>query len=454
MRGVEEQLDIYIRSFAPRAGESPEVGLVRLFRLHPLRAAELVQSVPRVVKRRLPRLQAERYAVALRDIGAEVELRASPIQPQRIIAVASAPAAKDEHDPSESGKTLTLPPPATEVTAEQPSEPPSREPLTAPPAPVASHDTAALGSGWAELDRRPVLASERPAVAEAPAVAPPVAPPVALAAAPELAAAPAFVAVLPSESIALSAGEAALSQEIAPLELDVARIAAQTSHVGSARGRVDHDDSGPARAAVQVAAVGHRGFAPRTQAHHAGPIGVPLRLTLQFLLAVGAYLAITNVRDCRGRDEVRQALAAWGDAAPSAASADSAADPSQPGRPAQGESDERAPASTGNADDKDALEFCASELHQFSSGDKDVVRGLIERLIAAGARVRVGGVLHSGLVMIASELRIALPLDLAKRRTVYELLRAFRTATWHMDPGESKQSDPFNGKREIVLELS
>lgn len=87
----------------------------------PEQARDFVESVPRIVKRRVPASQVEHYEAALRELGAVVELRRSPIQPARIIAIAGAPALPASGFARENGRTLALPelPPAPELAAEE-----------------------------------------------------------------------------------------------------------------------------------------------------------------------------------------------------------------------------------------------------------------------------------------------------------------------------------------------
>jgi hypothetical protein len=163
-----------------------------------------------------------------------------------------------------------------------------------------------------------------------------------------------------------------------------------------------------------------------------------LRVGVQLGVAACVFFAGTALRAWSGRDDVDEALAAW-QAQPAGAAATEAAQP---------------PPAAGSAGKHEAVLWAAAELHQFSNGDKDVVRALVERVTASGAVVTVGGLMQSGPITVASELHIALPSDVAKRRTIYELLRAFRRDTWHSDPGENTATDPFAGRTSIMFELS
>jgi hypothetical protein len=71
---MDEKLDIVVTSFDIDALQA-EAGLVRVFHLAPERARRFVQEVPTTAKHGQSRGEAERYAEALRAIGARVELR-------------------------------------------------------------------------------------------------------------------------------------------------------------------------------------------------------------------------------------------------------------------------------------------------------------------------------------------------------------------------------------------
>ena len=105
-----EEFDIYIGSIADDRVEPPAVRLTRVFGLPDLRAYEFVASLPRVVKRYVPADQVERYGELLRAIGAEFELRRSPIRPAQTIGVAGRGAlAGAEEPPDAHGSLLALP---------------------------------------------------------------------------------------------------------------------------------------------------------------------------------------------------------------------------------------------------------------------------------------------------------------------------------------------------------
>jgi hypothetical protein len=167
-----ERFDIYLRGFF--GSGSAELGLQRAFGIDAKRAAELVRSLPRVVKREVPGEQAARYEQALTALGADFELRRSPIRPQRMITVSGGAPAIDELDlPGPA-----WPPPAAQPVAalsvsdgwSVPANPWARPAVSAPPpAPPAmsaamstaieASDARSLGSTWTEsTPQAPALA--------------------------------------------------------------------------------------------------------------------------------------------------------------------------------------------------------------------------------------------------------------------------------------------------------
>ncbi|HEX2677086.1 MAG TPA: hypothetical protein VHM19_10615 [Polyangiales bacterium] len=603
-----EQFDVYIRSFKQEGEETPELGLVRVFRLHPVRAVEFVQSIPRVVKRRLPRDDAERYAETLRQIGAEVELRASPIAPQRVLVVGPADEERPP-DPNESGRTLTLPPPASE--AEQaaarpnafsprqstaatmvamvapiapppsaaakravsqplagPAQPPPQAtvplgtsglppalapdayssavarssataetqpgfvlpipaaaprlsnaqdlvpippprlpadlapypsidlaPLPRAPAHVASYDppppavSERPGAGWLELDRSPARPISAPPPSAADGTASPSLRPSDRA--PWVVEEPLFRKGEVEQKAVAPEERASQRPDERPLEIDnaalrpaaiqpaplpnlqrnsaerVSAVGAIAAPVVAARRSLDPGNVAPRRTSMDPPAgaraqhpamIGRRSSEPgrntsgQPVAHAVGldrmaaaksqqtwdlppEIHSAIRYSFRIGLGVLILLATSGVRSCAIGD-VNKALAGWSSSPlPSSAPSVNAQDGNtRPG--ADG-----------------AAAWCTSDLHQFANGDKDVVRGLIQRLNASGAGVEVGGIVRSGPVSVATELHVSLPMDRERRHEIYETLRAFHTATFHIDPGSRDDGDPFGGKTTITVDL-
>ncbi|MGD8860678.1 MAG: hypothetical protein PVI30_11770 [Myxococcales bacterium] len=153
-----QEVDIYIRGFAPDQPESPERGLHRVFGLDERVAAELVRSLPRVVKRNVRQDHAPRYEAALRELGADFELRPSPIRPQQIIAVAGG--SPQEPAPLR-GDTMTLPPPAS---------PSSRPPPKPRPGTTAATVVGATPPAAQHPPSGPVVEADRTLIDERPPV--------------------------------------------------------------------------------------------------------------------------------------------------------------------------------------------------------------------------------------------------------------------------------------------
>jgi hypothetical protein len=93
------------------------------------------------------------------------------------------------------------------------------------------------------------------------------------------------------------------------------------------------------------------------------------------------------------------------------------------------------------------------ETNLFSNADKDRVRGLISALEQAGARgVFASGISRQGMVQIASELRVELPLDAGHRQAVYRAIAGFRG--WAIEVrDEDRASDPFAGRESEIVRL-
>lgn len=129
-----ERFDIYLRGFT--GSEPAELGLQRAFGIDRKRAAELVRALPRVVKRDVPSDQAARYERALASLGADFELRRSPIRPQPMISVSGGGTAPSDD--------LELPGPGW-------SQPPPPQLQPQPqPQPVVAQPARSLGATWSE----------------------------------------------------------------------------------------------------------------------------------------------------------------------------------------------------------------------------------------------------------------------------------------------------------------
>jgi hypothetical protein len=150
----DERFDVYLHGFDPAHPETPRQGLARVFGLDGAQAAELLVSLPRLVKRDLTQGEAQRYLLALESLGARAELRPGVLATPEVRAVApsmpplrwqsSAPAPAWEDPLAAAGSILPLAAdvePEPWVTAS--SMPPRPSSAPAPPGWVA---TAELGS--------------------------------------------------------------------------------------------------------------------------------------------------------------------------------------------------------------------------------------------------------------------------------------------------------------------
>jgi hypothetical protein len=73
---MRQDLDVIVTGFDVDQRQA-ETGLIRLFGLEPLRAKRFVEQLPVVAKRCTDRAMADRYADALRALGARVDVRPS-----------------------------------------------------------------------------------------------------------------------------------------------------------------------------------------------------------------------------------------------------------------------------------------------------------------------------------------------------------------------------------------
>lgn len=447
-----QEFDIYIRSFQSDRAGTAVAGLARAFGLDQRRARELVQSLPRVVKRRVSAEQVARYAQVLRELGADLELRPSPIRPQQVIAVQGASGSEERqvaHIAAQSHGstlTLTLPPP-------QPVAPAAPQALAAR---VAQFATTVVEPGpppalAAELQSRPSSALDSDAVPDAMAVlVPDPAPPgessaagwltsASLASLHALAAkqAPRTPGDLPPpwevpgldrvhldgrpawlvdgpracerSAVVAPAGAAPAILAGAPSSVPAPHSRAPHAPASAAPGALELDDpaiatrarapSGPALGARHVAvghAVGREAFAEPPMA---------LRLALRVGLGLSLFMIVTALRSALDSD-VNEARAAWNDSPGSERTSETVFAP--PRRP-----------SSGVKHGPRALEWMSSNLHQFTNPDKDAVRSRVNAYLAAGAvDVYVGNIVRSGPVQIAGELIVELPGDPTQRKAV------------------------------------
>lgn len=128
-----------------------------------------------------------------------------------------------------------------------------------------------------------------------------------------------------------------------------------------------------------------------------------LRFALRAGLGLSLFVILTTVRHCRVFDSgIEDALAGWGE---------------QPGQELTGGARGAVPAAGGYG--PPAFDWMESELHQFSSGDKDRARLVARRYKKAGAvQVYVGSIVQSGPIHFAGELIVELPTDPVARKAV------------------------------------
>jgi hypothetical protein len=138
-----------------------------------------------------------------------------------------------------------------------------------------------------------------------------------------------------------------------------------------------------------------------------------LRWLIRAGMGLSLFVIVTTVRHCRALETgVDDARARWGQPTEAA-----------PGAPVG--ASETANAALGPP----ARAWFASDLHIVGNGDKDRVVGLAQRLEQAGAAgVYVGAITSMGMVQVAGELVVQLPVDSDKRKAVLEVYDKFLAA--------------------------
>jgi len=466
--------------------------LQRVFGLHPDRGRELVASLPRIVKRQVPGGEIARYEAALHAIGAEVEMRRSPIRPQQIMVVrGSVEAEREAARREQHGSTLTLPPPPpaqehaasprprmgtivgsaradllgdTVVDVRPPMLDGDDMVVDPPPSAIASSlfatgptlpETRAPHARPLPLERlagqAPILdwkPPPGPAPASrildpipAPAPAPPPQRPVDARPAPP----PAWSGIEPLGGLsARDQGDLPPASAVPGLSPDpragwvvdgadkfeIGREPAVAVEPEAAAASAPTPELGPVERPTRPRAAPSQSATALdyARAEERTELALPLRWLLRLGIGFALFLLLGSVRHCRRFDrEVDKELATWAEP-----SARESAEASTLGSSAA--LDPRAPV---------ASEWMESDLHQFSNGDKDRVRSLVNRFSRAGAvDVRVGHITRSGMVQIGSELIVLLPDDPEARKAVlaeYDkfLQSAFAgLAATHRDTGQ------------------
>lgn len=163
------RVDIYLHGFPGIAREQALDGLVRVFRLSPKQAAEMLDSLPRYVKFELEAVDAQRWIAALHRIGGRAEARAHRPEARRELAASE--------QRTHSATTVQFPDPALGATLVPDSVPdsvpdpvpdsvpdPVPDPVPAPdPAPVPDPDPLPAP---ARAERRRAARRPRPKPAE------------------------------------------------------------------------------------------------------------------------------------------------------------------------------------------------------------------------------------------------------------------------------------------------
>ena len=153
--------------------------------------------------------------------------------------------------------------------------------------------------------------------------------------------------------------------------------------------------------------------AGRELERNAGAPSPLLRWTLRAGMGLSLFVIATTVGHCRAIETgVDDALARWGPRSGQGLAGDAASTYASKLEPS-------------------AITWLASDTNTVSNGDEDRVRGLVQRLDAAGAEdVYIGNITTVGMAQIANELVVDLPSDAKKRRAVLEVYDQFMSATF------------------------
>jgi hypothetical protein len=481
-----EEFDLYVAGFFPSRGESPEAGLAKIFGIDEKQARALVRSLPRVIKKRVPADQVERYMRALRDIGADVELRRSALAAQKVVAIGSGDTLRETPE-----QLLTVPPPdaataarpsATSQTmvlftapapsqtlhdgapAPAPMPAPMPEPAPAPAAePVVEAEPAvepapAPASPWADLDLpvRGARISIKPPRAEA--LTSPLDAGIGAHGRPawmvensqydDTASAPEVEDAQPSPLLADADADVPEGHEDLGVDPEPAPPPGKPASV-----RPPQRASRAATARVSaLSAPALRGRETSRASAYTGDYTRPVdrrevswiqKWAVRIAVRLGVAMAVFGVAVLARSlhvlgDDVDAAVAEW--AAPLDATQASTA--------------EVAAARSGVS--VTAREWSSSTVNQWSIGNKDTVVRLIARLDAAGAKgVYPSDVAKTGALSIAAELRVELPTDASQRRAIDAVLRDFMSERSGVRSAAPEgDDDPFHGGTTTFLRLN
>lgn len=147
--------DVWVMGFSPDAGD-PVPGLMRTFRLEEAKARELEQTVPRIVKRRVPKAKGEKIARALRKLGGEVMVRPARMSSGMMEAVSTS----EPPPPKPRAPAMSILAPADSLVPSV-SEPPGTS--VAPPSSMAPRaDSELPASSQFPVDSMPPGPAEEP----------------------------------------------------------------------------------------------------------------------------------------------------------------------------------------------------------------------------------------------------------------------------------------------------
>jgi hypothetical protein len=143
-----------------------------------------------------------------------------------------------------------------------------------------------------------------------------------------------------------------------------------------------------------------------------------LRWAVRAVIGLSLFVIVTTVRHIRAFDsDVEKVLASWGERKP----------PPEPVAPAKPDDNDDAHPELGPP----ALAWMESDYHQFSNGDKDRVRALCDKFIAAGAsELHVGTITTVGTTQIAGELIVQLPADEVAKKAALDVYQQYLQATF------------------------
>jgi hypothetical protein len=428
-----DEYDIYIRGFDKGGTEPTDIGLARVFGIDRRRARELLRSLPRVVKHHVPAAQMGRYVLALRELGADLEVRRSEILPAQTIAIRGGEQAANAAGKAQHGSTMTLPPPKPDRAPDSPARgaPPNSPPRFAQTM-VARADAVAQAPSAGQGAREAAFGGDADEAEDT--VADPELPPREVSGprwgtAQVRVASPSISASKEPRPMRPGEGELPDPSLVPGLRLD-GRPAwlvegPHSLHPEPSAGQqsfeVVGDSSAPPFGSARPPARAGRppsATAPKTIGTVMGREPQVARSALWgFALRVGVIgallMLLIGMRQLHVLERVEDELTRLVDKSGVGASTGATA---------------AVPASIYGPD---AVKWLEPELHQVIGGDKDRVRSLAQRFAHAGAvGVHVGRITQSSVLQIAGELVVELPDDADKRKAVLDEYQRFLQGTF------------------------